>query len=64
MWEDLERRRPTEIGELQGAVIARADALGLKAPVNRRIADAVRAAEAAAAGSPRLDPTSLCRQRS
>ncbi|WP_338502506.1 2-dehydropantoate 2-reductase [Sphingomonas kaistensis] len=64
MWEDLERRRPTEIDELQGAVIARAAALGLPAPVNRRIADAIRAAEAAAAGSPRLDPDALRRPRS
>ncbi len=61
MWEDLERRRPTEIAELQGAVIARAAALGLAAPVNRRIAEAIRAAEAAAAGSPRLDPAALLR---
>jgi 2-dehydropantoate 2-reductase len=64
MWEDLERRRPTEIDELQGAVIARAAALGLPAPVNRRIAEAIRAAEAAAAGSPRLDPATLLRPRS
>ena len=64
MWEDLERRRPTEIDELQGAVITRAAKLGLQAPVNRRIADAVRAAEAAAAGSPRLDPATLLRPRS
>lgn len=63
MWEDLERRRPTEIGELQGAVITRAAALGIPAPVNRRIADAVRAAEAAAAGSPRLDPGLLLTRR-
>ncbi len=64
MWEDLERRRPTEIDELQGAVIARAAALGLAAPVNQRIAEAIRAAEAAAAGSPRLDPAALLRRRS
>jgi 2-dehydropantoate 2-reductase len=42
MWEDLERRRPTEIDELQGAVIARAAALGLPTPVNRAIAEAIR----------------------
>jgi 2-dehydropantoate 2-reductase len=64
MWEDLERRRPTEIDELQGAVIAKAAALGLPTPVNRRIADAIRAAEAAADGSPRLDPAALRRPRS
>jgi 2-dehydropantoate 2-reductase len=64
MWEDLERCRPTEIEELQGAVIARADALGLPAPINRLIAAAIRQAEAAAAGSPRLDPATLLAWRS
>jgi 2-dehydropantoate 2-reductase len=64
MWEDLERRRSTEIDELQGAVIAHAARLGLPTPVNQAIADAIRAAEAAAAGSPRLDPNTLLRQRS
>jgi 2-dehydropantoate 2-reductase len=59
MWEDLERRRPTEIDELQGAVISRAEALGLPAPVNRAIAEAIRAAEVAAQGSPRIDPAPL-----
>ena len=61
MWEDLERRRPTEIDELQGAVIARAAALGLDAPVNRAILQAIRAAEQAAQGSPRLGPGALLR---
>jgi 2-dehydropantoate 2-reductase len=61
MWEDLERRRPTEIDELQGAVIARASALGLRAPANRAILDAIRTAERAAAGSPQLDPDTLLR---
>lgn len=64
MWEDLQRGRMTEIDELQGAVIARAEALGLAAPVNRAIAEAIRAAERAGAGSPRLDPQLLLRLRS
>ncbi|WP_344708849.1 2-dehydropantoate 2-reductase [Sphingomonas humi] len=59
MWEDLERGRRTEIDELQGAVITRAAALDLPTPVNRAIADAVRAAEAAGAGSPKLLPGDL-----
>ncbi|WP_300973071.1 2-dehydropantoate 2-reductase [Sphingomonas sp. LHG3406-1] len=59
MWEDLERGRRTEIEELQGAVIARAERLGLGAPVNRAIAVAVKSAEAAGKGSPRLEPTAL-----
>jgi 2-dehydropantoate 2-reductase len=64
MWEDLERRRPTEIAELQGAIISRAAALGLPAPVNSAIADAVRAAGTAGAGSPSLDPEVLLRRLS
>lgn len=64
MWEDLERGRPTEIDELQGAVIAQAAALGLPAPVNRAIADAIREAEIAASGSPRIDPDLLKRRLS
>jgi 2-dehydropantoate 2-reductase len=59
MWEDLERGRLTEIDELQGAIIAAAAALGLQAPVNRAIAEAIHAAEAAGKGSPRLSPADL-----
>jgi len=62
MWDDLERRRPTEIGELQGAVVALASRLGRSAPVSQRIIDLVRAAEAAGQGSPRLDPAEVLRQ--
>jgi 2-dehydropantoate 2-reductase len=64
MWEDLERGRQTEVDELQGAVIAGAAALGLKAPVNRAIAKAIHAAEAAGRGSPRLAPGDLLRRLS
>ena len=59
MWEDLERRRRTEIDELQGAIIARAAALGMSTPVNRAISDAIHAAEEAAKGSPKLAPGDL-----
>ncbi|GLR47916.1 2-dehydropantoate 2-reductase [Sphingomonas astaxanthinifaciens] len=59
MWEDLEKRRPTEIDELQGAIIRRGAALGVPTPVNIRIAEAIRAAEQAGTGSPRLDPDQL-----
>lgn len=64
MWEDLERRRPTEIDELQGAIIARARALGLAAPANAAILQAVREAERAGSGSPRLRPEDLKRRLS
>ncbi|MFF8382667.1 2-dehydropantoate 2-reductase [Streptomyces kanasensis] len=54
MWEDLERGRPTEIDSLQGEVVALAARHGLGAPVNARLAELVREAEAeAVAGRPR-----------
>jgi 2-dehydropantoate 2-reductase len=59
MWEDLQRGRATEIDELQGAIIARARAHGIPAPINRAIADSIREAERAGGGSPRLDPADL-----
>ena len=60
MWEDLERRRPTEIDELQGAVVRLAKRLGRGAPVNARVLALIRAAEAAGAGSPGLAPEAVC----
>lgn len=59
MWEDLERCRPTEIDELQGAIIRKGEQLGIATPVNRAIAEAIRAAEEARQGSPRLSPDAL-----
>jgi 2-dehydropantoate 2-reductase len=56
MWEDLERRRPTEIEHLQGAVLTLAAKTGVRAPLNARIVELIKAAEAAKAGSPRLTP--------
>jgi 2-dehydropantoate 2-reductase len=54
MWEDLERRRRTEIDYLQGVVTGIADRRGLRAPLSRRIVELIRDAEAACQGSPRL----------
>jgi 2-dehydropantoate 2-reductase len=54
MWEDLERRRRTEIDYLQGVITGIADRRGLKAPLSRRIVALIRDAEAASEGSPRL----------
>lgn len=54
MWDDLERRRRTEIDYLQGVIITMADRHGLKAPLSRRIAALIKAAEAVNRGSPRL----------
>jgi len=46
MWDDLEAKRPTEIDYLQGEVVALADRLGRTAPVNRKLVELIRAAEA------------------
>jgi len=54
MWEDLERRRRTEIDYLQGVITGIADRRGLKTPLSRRIVALIRDAEAACQGSPRL----------
>jgi 2-dehydropantoate 2-reductase len=56
MWEDLERRRLTEIDYLQGAILALAAEAGVAAPVTGRIAGLVKDAERAGRGSPGLRP--------
>lgn len=56
MWDDLERRRPTEIDYLQGAIVAMAGKVGAPVPMNARVVSLVREAEAAGRGSPRLTP--------
>lgn len=52
MWEDLTRRRTTEVDYLNGEIVRLAERAGVDAPVNRRIVELVRAAEAADAGPP------------
>ena len=54
MWEDLDRRRRTEIDYLQGVITEIADRRGLSVPLSRRIVALIRDAEAAKQGSPRL----------
>lgn len=56
MWDDLQRGRPTEIGELQGAVLGLAERTGTPAPLLKSVTALVRAAEAARLGSPGLTP--------
>ena len=56
MWDDLQRGRPTEIGELQGAVLGLAERTGTPAPLLKSVTALVRAAEAARLGSPGLAP--------
>ena len=59
MWEDLLRRRNTEIDYLQGAILALADSTGVAAPLTRRIARLVKEAESARVGSPGLEPSQI-----
>lgn len=56
MWEDLERRRPTEIDEFQGAIVRLAGAAGADAPLSRGIAALIRATEQKGEGPPGLSP--------
>lgn len=59
MWDDLQRGRPTEIGELQGAVLGLAEKAGVLAPVTARVAALVREAEWQRQGSPGLAPEAV-----
>ncbi|WP_050424585.1 2-dehydropantoate 2-reductase [Bradyrhizobium tropiciagri] len=59
MWEDLQRRRRTEIDYLQGVITAIADRRGLEAPLSRRIIALIRKAEADGKGSPGLTPEQI-----
>ena len=59
MYQDLERRRKTEVDVLNGEIVRLAGAYGVEAPLNRRIVALVHEAEEAAKGSPQLDPDSL-----
>lgn len=54
MWEDLERRRPTEIDDLQGAIQRLAVAHNIAVPRIDRIIALIKAAEHAGLGSPQL----------
>ena len=46
MWEDLEAGRRTEIDWINGEVVRLAEGLGRRAPVNARLVELIRAAEA------------------
>jgi 2-dehydropantoate 2-reductase len=59
MWEDLQRRRPTEIDHLQGAIVSLAHASDVRAPLTGRVIALIKQAEAAAAGSPGLKPEAV-----
>lgn len=56
MWEDLVKRRPTEIDYLQGEVVALGARSGVATPVCAAIIALIRRAETMASGSPRMTP--------
>lgn len=59
MWEDLNRRRPTEVDFLNGEIVRRAEGAGVDAPLNRRVVELVHEAEASGSGSPALSAEAL-----
>ncbi|MEA2915076.1 MAG: 2-dehydropantoate 2-reductase, partial [Bradyrhizobium sp.] len=59
MWQDLQRRRRTEIDYLQGVITAIADRCGLQVPLSRRIVALIKSAEASGTGSPKLTPEQI-----
>lgn len=59
MWDDLQRGRPTEIDELQGAILRLADREGTPAPLIKRVTALVRKAEQENHGSPGLTPEAV-----
>lgn len=56
MADDLAKGRPTEVDQLNGEVVRLAERLGRRAPVNARMVELVRAAEA---GAPPIPATAL-----
>ncbi len=59
MWQDLDRRRPTEVDYLNGEIVRLAERAGADAPLNRRMVALVHEAEARGAGSPALSAEAL-----
>ena len=59
MWQDLQRRRRTEIAYLNGEVVRLAEENGVQAPFNRHIVEMIRRTEEAGTGSPELSAPAL-----
>lgn len=59
MWDDLQRGRPTEIDDLQGAILRLAEKAGTPAPIIRHVAALVHQAEADRRGAPGLSPDTV-----
>lgn len=61
MWEDLDKRRLTEVDWLNGEIVRLAERCGRRAPIAARVVELVHEVEAARAGSPRLAADDLAR---
>jgi 2-dehydropantoate 2-reductase len=61
MWDDLEKRRMTEIDELNGEIVRLGEQHGVPTPVNSAIVRCIKAAEAAGQGSPKLSADDILR---
>lgn len=59
MWEDLDKRRTTEVDFLNGEIVSLATDAGVEAPVNTAIVALIREAEAAGEGPPNLTASTL-----
>ena len=59
MWEDLEKRRKTEVDYLNGEIVTLAEQTGVEAPINTAIVSLIREAEAANDGPPNLSAATL-----
>ncbi|HRI49463.1 MAG TPA: 2-dehydropantoate 2-reductase [Pseudomonadota bacterium] len=59
MWEDLDRRRLTEIELLNGEIIRLGEKHGVATPLNRKLYDLIRSAERDRRGSPQLSAQAL-----
>jgi 2-dehydropantoate 2-reductase len=59
MWEDLVRRRDTEVDWLNGEIVRLAQSCGRDAPVNRRVVSLVHDVEARRTGPPNIGADAL-----
>jgi len=61
MWEDLSRKRHTEVDFLNGEIVRLAKSIGKHAPINERVVELVHEVEAKREGSPKMSPDDLWR---
>ncbi len=59
MWQDLDKRRLTEVDHLNGEIVALAAKHGVRAPLNERMVRLVHEAEARGEGPPNLSAEAL-----